>query len=93
MEDVAGRTGDESVLPEQLAQLHDEVLERALRRLGRLLAPKLLDQFVRRDDLTCAHEQEAEQGTLLLAAEHDRTVVIDDLERAEDPKFDHQRRL
>jgi len=80
-------------LPEQLAQLHDEVLERVLRRLGRLLAPKLLDQFVRRDDLTCAHEQEAEQGTLLLAAEHDRTVVIDDLERAEDPKFDHQRRL
>jgi hypothetical protein len=34
------------------------------------------------------HEQQREQRALLLAAERDRAVVADDLERAEDPKLE-----
>jgi hypothetical protein len=43
-------------------------LDRVRRRLGRLLAPQLVDQVVARDDLVRPQEQEREERALFAAA-------------------------
>ena len=77
---VAGRARDEQVCAEHLAQLRDEVLEGANGRLGRFVAPELVDESIRRDDLSCTQREEREQGALLLAAHVEEATVDADLE-------------
>ena len=78
VEQVARRARDEHVRAEHLPKLRDEVLERADGSLRRFVAPELVDEPIRRDDLSGAQREEREQGTLLLAAHvEDATVDVD----------------
>jgi murein DD-endopeptidase MepM/ murein hydrolase activator NlpD len=54
-----------------------------------MLPPELIDETIGRNDLSDSHEQQPQQGALLLTAESDRSGLVSDLERSEDPKFLH----
>ena len=54
---------------------------------GRLCAPELVDEPVRRDDLVRTGEKECEQRPLPRAAEWERTALLDDLERSQDAEL------
>ena len=70
---------------ERLPQPRDVSLE-GLDGCGRgRLAPQLVDQQVRRDDLIRVEEEDGEQGALLRTADLDPSTVVGDLERTEDP--------
>ncbi len=86
---VTGGAGLEHVRAEQLAQCCDPVLERCRRRPWRVLAPHIVDQALRGNDLPGAQEQRREDGALPQAAERQRAVVADDFERAEQPELEH----
>ena len=88
-QDVARRPRLERFGAEQLAELGDEVLQRGRGRLRRLLPPQLGDQPVGADDLACVHEEQSQEGALLLPAQRQRAAGTDDLERTEDSEFDH----
>jgi hypothetical protein len=57
------------------------------RGLRRLLAPQLFDQPVGGDDLVGVQQEERQQCALLLPSEVERSVVVDHLEGAEQPKL------
>jgi hypothetical protein len=59
-------------------------LERLRRRVGRFVAPEVLDQLVGGDDLVGVKEEVGEQGALLCPADRERTGAGIDLERPED---------
>ena len=63
------------------------VLQRVGGAFGRLCAPELVDEPVRRDDLVRTREQEREQGPLPRAAERERTALLDHLERSQDAEL------
>ena len=86
---VTGSPSDERSRREHLAKLRDEVLKRLARRTGRLFPPELLEQSVGRDHLSCVDEKDRQERALLLAAERHHCALVDDLERAEDPKLGH----
>jgi hypothetical protein len=92
-EHVSGRTRDQHVGTECLAQPDDAVVERRRRRLRRLDAVELVDELVGRDDPARAEEQRGQERALARTAEGDRPVPTRRLERAEDPKFLHSRGL
>ena len=78
VEQVTRRASDEYLGAEHLPELRDEVLERADGSLGRFVAPELVDEPIRRDDLSRAQREEREQGALFLAAHvEDATVDVD----------------
>ncbi len=83
VEDVSRRARDEHVRAEHLPQLGDKVLQRTHGSLGRLVAPELIDEPIRRDDLAGAQRKEREQGTLLLTAHFEAATVDPHLERPE----------
>ena len=62
-------------------------LEALSRRRGRLLAPQLVDQLVRRDRLVGTSQQDRQQRTLQAADDGDCPPVLVDFERAEDPEL------
>jgi hypothetical protein len=68
--------------------VRDVHAKRRAGRLGRPLAPKLLDEAVRRDDLVRAKKQRGEQRPLPRPAETDRARAANGLDRAEDPELD-----
>ena len=65
------------------------VLERRRRVRGAVVAPHVVDEALRGNDLAGAQEQGREQGALPQAAKRQRAVVADDLERAEQPELEH----
>ena len=78
VEQVTRRASDEHLGTEHLPELRDEVLERADGCLRGFVAPELVHQPIRRDDLTGAQREEREQGALFLAAHvEDATVDVD----------------
>ena len=78
VEQVTRRASHEHLGTEHLPEVRDEVLERADCRLRRFVAPELVDEPIRRNDLSRAQREEREQGTLLLAAHvEDATVDVD----------------
>ena len=87
LDQVAGRTGDEDVRREHLAEVRDVRLEDVDRCLGRLLAPELVDQAIARDDLVRSGEEERKQRALPRAAQGERVPAVDCLERPEDPEL------
>ena len=90
-QEVAGRPGHEHVRPEQLAQRRDRSLQRRHRRLRRLVAPELLDELRRRDDLVRVQEQRGEEAALAApGGQADRcSVRACRLERAEHAELGH----
>jgi hypothetical protein len=67
LEDVAVRPGDDHVCAEHLAQLGDVHLDGLAGSLGRLLAPKRVDQPLVGDDLARVQQQHRQQPALLFA--------------------------
>ncbi len=55
-----------------------------------MLTPELVDETVGGYDLAHPHEQEAQEGPLLLPSEGDGAVLADDFERPEDPEVRHR---
>jgi tRNA uridine 5-carbamoylmethylation protein Kti12 len=66
-----------------------EILERRRRRLRGSFTPQLSDESLGRNDLARVHQEERQQRSLLLAAQRNRAVISDDLERTQDPELDH----
>src|SRR5437773_10009197 len=89
-EQVARRLRHEDVGRNELAKLHDEVLERRRRRLRTLLPPELLDDAIAREQLAGVDQQEAQEGALLLAAKGDRALLVRHFERPEDAELEHK---
>ena len=67
---------------ERLAQMRDVTLEHVRRRLRRRVAPEVVDQAVRRDDLVRVQEEKREHCPLLRAAERKEIPVCSDLQWA-----------
>ena len=82
---IAGRPGQQDPLRQQLAQARDVHLQRRHGRLGRLIAPELVDQTLARDDPICAQQQERQHRPLLRAPQRERPITPLHLERAEQP--------
>ena len=83
VEGVARRRGAEDIRAEQLAQLRDEVLERALRGLGRPLPPQCIDEAVDGDDLARVEQEEGQQGAVLLPGQENLVLAVDHAQRSQ----------
>jgi hypothetical protein len=81
---VSAMRSIQSVCPDGRPEAVDVALERAPRRLGRLVAPDVIDQDVDRDDLVWATDEVSEHEPLLATPERDRFAAILYLDRAED---------
>jgi hypothetical protein len=96
VEQVAGRLGSEQgaggpfgpTWLQHLAQVGHIHLQHAAGALGRLLAPELVDQPVRRRDLASVQQQHRQQGPLLGPTQHQQpAVIVQDLKRAKNPEL------
>ena len=87
LEHVAPSARLEHAAAENLAQLGDVDLKAFRSRLRRLPAPELVDQAFGRDDLALVHEQEGEQGSLLVGSERKRAPLFDRLHRSENSEL------
>jgi hypothetical protein len=75
------------VVIERLTQPRDVRLEGLQRGWWKPLAPKIVDQGVRRDDLIPVQQQNRQQRALLVATQPDRPpFVVANLERAKNTK-------
>ena len=83
---VAGKQDAFAGAVQGLSQPRDVHLDdlRGARRL--LVRPELVDEVVARDDLVRVDEEQGEDTALLAAADVEHAVLVDDLERAQDPK-------
>jgi hypothetical protein len=88
VEHVAGLLGTDRLAPQNLAQIGDEVLERADRRFGWLARPELFDEPVRGDDLAGIEQQQSQEGPPLSPRELERAPLHEDLERPQDAELD-----
>ena len=86
--DVPRRLGHENGGAERLTQLRDIHLQSVRSGPRRRLAPELIDQPLRRDDLVHTQEQCCEQRPLLRAPESDGAAAEAHLERAEDQELE-----
>jgi hypothetical protein len=87
LEDVAAATGLQALLRrERPPQPRDVCLQRLPGGRRRPPAVKILDQPVGGDDVPALKQQDREQGSLPRAAELERTSVVVDLERPQDPE-------
>ena len=71
---------------QRTAQTGHLCAQRARRIVGAVVGPQLLDQPIGGDGTVCFQEQDHEHAALTAAAKCDRTAVIEQLDRAEDPK-------
>ena len=65
---------------------------RVLRTGGRILAPDLIDEVVRRDGLANVQDKERENRPLQTAADLDAAAWSDDFERAQDLELHRRNR-
>jgi hypothetical protein len=65
-------------------------LKRGRRCPRRLLAPQRVDEPVSRDGPARFEKQSRENCPLLVAAERNHPLAVDDLERSEDPEVEHE---
>jgi hypothetical protein len=68
-------------------------LQRGGGRIGRRSVPQLVDQPVARDRTVGVEEEQREQRPLLRTTKRDPAIVLDRLQRTEDPELDRRRRL
>ena len=85
-EDRVAFTVDE-LAAERLPQARDVRLERAVRRLGRVIGPEVVDQPTDRHDLLRVQGEDRQERSLSPAADRDRPPFLDDVEAAEKPNF------
>ena len=71
------------------AQLRDDVVERRRSGRRRSIPPELVDERVSRHDGARAQQQEREQRTLKWPAERHGRLIVEHLERAQDPELEH----
>ena len=90
VQDVAGGTALQPVGPERLPEPRDIGLQGAPGGVGRLVAPDVVDQGIRRDQPVGVNEQVGQYETLLRPSERNPTPPVEDLEGPEDPKL-HRR--
>ena len=81
---AAAVRGDHVLLAERLAQMGDVELDELERRGRRVVTPEAVDQPVRADRRSGLQRQHREHGALLGAAEADRAVITDGLDRPEE---------
>ena len=78
---------------EQLPELRDRVLQGRRGRPRWVVAPEPIDDPIRRERLVRVQEQERDKCALVPPGERYLGVSVDDLERSEDPEFEHAQRL
>jgi hypothetical protein len=74
------------VVIERLTQPRDVRLQGLQRRWWKPLAPKIVDQAVRRDDLFAVQPQNRQQRALLVATQPDRPITVANLEQTKNTK-------
>ena len=74
-------------MAEDLPQARHVDLQNVSRFLRPFVAPKLLDEAVRRDDMVRVEAENRQNSPLLRAAERKRRVMVPDLERAKEAAF------
>ena len=87
VEDIPRRLGAHECrgsVTERFAQARDIDLNGFRGSRGRRLAPELVDQSLRRHNLTAVEEQDTENGALLGVTELDNLALAEHLERAQD---------
>jgi hypothetical protein len=87
VEHVAGRARGQPLGAELAPQAHDVALDALGHGGRRRLSPQVGDQPVGRDDLVGAQQQDRQQGALLDASEHERPVLLDNLQGSEEPEL------
>jgi hypothetical protein len=85
---VARRPRLEPAVAEQPAQPRHVAVQRRHRGGRRRLAPQRVEEPVLGDDLVRAQQQVAEQRALTPALDRERTALLHDLQRAQDPELD-----
>src|SRR5439155_26064853 len=84
---IAGPPREQRAVREQAAKLGDIDLDDLRGGRRPVLAPELLDEPVGGDDLVRVQEEDGQERALLASAEPERSVLLDDLQRAEYPKL------
>ncbi len=79
MQHVAWGPSLQPIRAERFAQVGDVTLERAPRRVGRFLAPDLVDQEICRDDLVRSQQQMSKHEPLLRPAQPNPLAACPDL--------------
>jgi hypothetical protein len=87
LEEIAGRTRDDPLRSEDLAEPGHIDLQRARSRLRRTLAPDRIDQAITGDDPIAVQNEDGEYGSLPRASDSKEPAAPLDLEWAEHPKF------
>jgi len=90
-EQVPGRPRDKQFATEELSQTGDVDLHRRRRGARRTLAPDGIDEALRWNEFVRVQQQHREHGALLSPSQGERPPILDSLEGAEEPKFDHSR--
>jgi len=80
VQDVAGRAAFQALGAEGAAQVRDVALKRRTSRVGRLVAPDLIDQPVGRDNLVRPNDEMRQNQALFGSTESETFVVLADLE-------------
>ena len=86
---VAAAARQEHLVAQCLAQMRHIPLQRFRCRRRWSLAPQLIDQTIARDRLPAAQQQDRQQRPLLRAAEHNRSLAVDHLQRPQNPESKH----
>src|SRR5262249_8081019 len=85
---IAAAPGLDPLAPDCLPELRDIPLQEVARRLGWIVAPDVVDEAARRDNLACVDEKGGENRALPSSAEWKHAPVFERLERPEDPELD-----
>src|SRR5918994_1353282 len=88
---VAATARNHDVLAELLAEARDVALDGLAGRVGRLLAPQLVDQPVHGNGLAAGEQQDRQYSSLFASSERDQPPFTLSLERAQYAELDHRR--
>src|SRR5829696_1028185 len=88
---VASTARNHDVLAEPLAEARDVHLDGLSGRVGRLLAPQLVDQAVHGDGLAAVEQQDRQYSSLFASSERDQPPFVFSLEWAQYAELDHRR--
>ena len=90
VEEITAAAREHDAVAERLSQAGHVHLHRLRGRVGRPLAPDLVDQAVDGYDLAAVEQEDGEDRTLAGASQRQGSLVVRDLQRAEYPEVDHR---
>ena len=93
LQHVAAPVRHQTPVPQHPPQVRHVALNNLVCARRRLFTPQLVDQPLRRDPLAAVDKQHRQQRSLLRRTQRKWAVVVDNLKRAEDAKFQHVRCL